>query len=91
MKAVLAMVCALATVSYVAGAGTIDRPTYNTYNENPLDGINAKQGGDAVKLAKHIRFMSLAGRGLISGYRRGMYKDINYRVEAKCLDGDTQK
>jgi hypothetical protein len=90
MKAVLAMVCALATVSYVAGAKS-NSESYITFNENPLDDMITKQGGDAVKLAKHIRFVSLAGRGLISGYRRGMYKDINYRVEAKCLDGDTQK
>ena len=49
-----------------------------------------QQNGDAVKLAKHIKFISHAGRGVISGYRRGMYKDINFKVDAKCLDSATQ-
>ena len=51
----------------------------------------SQQNGDAVKLARQIKFMSHAGRGLIAGYRRGMYKDINFKVDPKCLDGDTQK
>ena len=45
---------------------------------------------DKTDLTNHVKFLSHAGRGFIAGYRRGMYKDINYKNEAKCLDGETQ-
>ena len=86
MKAVLSVLCMLATVAY--GAASINREI--TYNENPLDQGMVQQKGDRVKLGKIVRFFSHAGRGLISGYRRGMYKEINFRIDAKCLDGTTQ-
>ena len=34
--------------------------------------------------------MSFAGRGLISGLRRGMYKETNFVIDPKCLDQATQ-
>ena len=84
MKAVLAITCALAaTVVYGAPKDII-------YNTNPLDQV-VEQNGDVAKLSKHIRFVSHAGRGLISGYRRGMYKDINFRIDSKCLDAAAQQ
>ena len=86
MKAVLSFLCVFATVAY----GAMNNDRYITYNDNPLDTGMAQQKGDAVKLAKMVRFFSHAGRGLISGYRRGMYKEINFRIDAKCLDGSTQ-
>jgi hypothetical protein len=61
-----------------------------TNGGNPLDEGMPQQNGNAVKLAKQVKFMSNAGRGVIAGYRRGMYKDINFKVDPKCLDGDTQ-
>lgn len=90
MKAVLSVLCMIATVAYGA-ASTTNREI--TYNENPLDSGMAQQQGpmDIVKLQKMVRFLAHAGRGLISGYRRGMYKEINFKVDAKCLDTTTEK
>jgi hypothetical protein len=51
--------------------------------------MSQQQNGN-VKLAKQMKFMAHAGRGLIAGYRRGMYKDINFKVDPKCLDSVTQ-
>ena len=85
------MTCALATVAY----GRIDEPI--TFNTNPLDGVVedpldgvVEQNGDVAKLSKMIRFAAHAGRGYISGYRRGMYKDSNFRIDPKCLDKTTE-
>ena len=77
MKAVLALVCVLFATAY----------------GNILDTLRPQQSNqrDLVKLRNQVKFMSHAGRGFISGYRRGMYKEINFRVDAKCLDGDTQQ
>ncbi len=41
-------------------------------------------------LTKGVRYMSFAGRGLISGLRRGMYKETNFVIDPKCLDQATQ-
>jgi len=89
MKAILTFACVLAATAYSVVAIPDNRNS--VYNENPLDDEMPQQNGDAVKLARQIKFMSHAGRGLIAGYRRGMYKDINFKVDPKCLDGDTQK
>ncbi len=83
MKAVLFMSCAIATLAYSAAG-------YAVHNDNPLDGV-VEQNGDNDQLTKAIRFVAHAGRGLISGYRRGMYKDNNFRIDAKCLDSNTEK
>ena len=88
MKAILTFACVLAATAYSA---SIPQNRNGVYNENPLDNEMSQQNGDAVKLARQIKFMSHAGRGLIAGYRRGMYKDINFKVDPKCLDGVTQK
>jgi hypothetical protein len=37
-----------------------------------------------------VRYFSSLGRGFIQGYRRGMYKDNNYRVSNNCFDKTTQ-
>ncbi len=37
-----------------------------------------------------VRYFSALARGFIQGYRRGMYKDINYRVANNCFDKTTQ-
>ena len=68
-------------------------PSYiiNDHNGNPLDNEMPQQNGDAVKLAKQIKFMSNAGRGIIAGYRRGIYNDTNFKVDPMCHDGETQK
>ena len=88
MKAILTFACVLAATAYSASIPPIRN---NVDNGNPLDDEMSQQNGDATKLARQIKFMSHAGRGLIAGYRRGMYKDINFKVDPKCLDGDTQK
>lgn len=36
------------------------------------------------------RFVSGCARGFISGYKRGMYKDNNYRLSAQCFGSETQ-
>ena len=68
MKAVLAIVCAL----------------FATVYGNVLDNLRPQQSDqrDLVKLRNQVKFMSHAGRGFISGYRRGMYKEINFRVDS---------
>ena len=88
MKAILTFAYVLAATAYCA---SIPKNRNGVDNGNPLDEEMSQQNGDAVKLTRQIKFMSHAGRGLIAGYRRGMYKDINFKVDPKCLDGDTQK
>ena len=88
MKAILTFACVLAATAYSA---SIPQGRWDVNGGSPLDEEMSQQKGDAVKLARQIKFMSHAGRGLIAGYRRGMYKDINFKVDPKCLDGDTQK
>ena len=75
MKAVLAILCVLFATAY----------------GNILDHLSPQQSNqrDLVKLRNQVKFMAHAGRGFISGYRRGMYKEINFRVDPKCLDGTT--
>jgi hypothetical protein len=34
--------------------------------------------------------MASVGRGLLSGYMKGMYKNTNYKPLDKCLDAETQ-
>lgn len=40
--------------------------------------------------APQVRYLSALARGFIQGYRRGMYKDNNYRVANNCFDQSTQ-
>ena len=37
-----------------------------------------------------VKYFSALARGFIQGYRRGMYKDNNYRVANNCFDKTTQ-
>ena len=41
--------------------------------------------------ADEVRYFSGLARGFIQGYRRGMYKENNYRVAKECFDAPTQK
>ena len=88
MKAIFTFACVFAATAYSA---EIPANRLTTNSTTALDRGMTEQNGDSIKLAKLVKFMSHAGRGAIGGYRRGMYKDINFKVEAKCLDGDTQK
>ena len=59
-----------------------------------LDPFRPQQGKllarDRADITNQVKFNSLAARGFIAGYRRGMYKEINYKNDPKCLDADTQ-
>ena len=40
--------------------------------------------------ADEVRYFGALARGFIQGYRRGMYKENNYRVAKECYDDQTQ-
>ena len=48
------------------------------------------QNGTITSWGPQVRYFSALARGFIQGYRRGMYKDNNYRVSNNCFDKTTQ-
>jgi hypothetical protein len=44
-----------------------------------------------VSWAQSTRFVSACARGFITGYRKGMYKTNNFRVDDKCFGTETQQ
>ena len=48
------------------------------------------QNGTITSWGPQVRYFSAIARGFIQGYRRGMYKDNNYRVSNNCFDKTTQ-
>ena len=43
-----------------------------------------------VSVATQVAFSSSILRGFIQGYRKGMYRDANYKVTDFCFDSETQ-
>ena len=81
MKAVLLALSAISVVSAAnfLQAGEIDQPINTLTNLG-----DAKQNTQQL-----VSFTSAAGRGLLSGYMKGMYKNTNYKPQDKCLDAET--
>lgn len=48
------------------------------------------QTTDTTAFAKSVSFVSSTLRGFISGYKKGMYKDSNYKVTDACFGKETQ-
>ena len=83
MKPILSLLC-VAAVAQMSYGRISDYTTQNGMNTALVQQTNV------TALANTIRFFSYSARGLISGYRRGMYKDVNYKIDAECFDAKTQ-
>ncbi len=48
------------------------------------------QNSSATQWAQSTRFVSACARGFMLGYRKGMYKTNNYRIDDRCFGSETQ-
>jgi hypothetical protein len=91
MKAALTLM----TIATMAISSTLAIDPYINIATNitgdPIDGFSEylKQNNNTVSWAPQVKYLSSLARGFIQGYRRGMYKDNNYRVSASCFDRNT--
>ncbi len=49
------------------------------------------QNSSATQWAQSTRFVSACARGFMLGYRKGMYKTNNYRIDDRCFGSETQQ
>lgn len=91
MKAALTLM----TIATMVISSTLAIDPYTNVATNitgdPIDGFSEylKQNNNTVSWAPQVKYLSSLARGFIQGYRRGMYKDNNYRVSANCFDRNT--
>jgi hypothetical protein len=64
--------------------------TENNQILNNSNGTNPTPKPMPATWGPQVRYFSSLARGFIQGYRRGMYKDNNYRVANNCYDKQTQ-
>jgi hypothetical protein len=75
----------LATIA-ISGATAVNWDQTLTQNNTNGTGPIPKP----LTWAPQVKYFSALARGFIQGYRRGMYKDNNYRVANNCFDKTTQ-
>lgn len=81
----------LATVAISATQGLNYDQTVTTDSLVDLPQNLAQNGTNIIpSWAPQVRYFSALARGFIQGFRRGMYKDNNYRVSNMCFDKTTQ-
>ena len=77
----------LMTLATMAISGTQAYRIFDDKRPIPFIGQN---GTIINSWGTEVRYVSALARGFIQGYRRGMYKDNNYRVSNNCFDKTTQ-
>jgi len=77
----------LMTLATMAISGTQAARIFDNKPSFPTIGQN---GTIINSWGPEVRYVSALARGFIQGYRRGMYKDNNYRVSNNCFDKKTQ-
>ncbi len=82
------------TILFTVAALSLAALGFEANNQNlkaAFTKIEISQGGsnnsEAVQLT---RFLSASLRGWITGYRKGMYKENNYKPDPKCFGPETQ-
>ena len=86
MKAALSLLT-LATVA-ISSTQAVDYD--QTVSNTAIIDIPQLAQNATTSWAPQVRYLSSLARGFIQGYRRGMYKDNNYRVSNNCFDQSTQ-
>ncbi len=85
--------CILLTLATVAISGTSAAEDWGLVPQvyqNNSNGTNPTPKPMPATWGPQVRYFSSLARGFIQGYRRGMYKDNNYRVAYNCYDQQTQ-
>lgn len=54
----------------------------------PQEHFSLTQGN--TKFTQSVSFVSSLARGFIQGYKKGMYREANYKVSEQCFGTDTQ-
>jgi len=88
MKAAITTVLTLATVAMSAQAFNFN--LQGVYYPQSVKGSKNATANITVENAEEVRYFGALARGFIQGYRRGMYKENNYRVAKECYDAPTQ-
>jgi len=57
---------------------------------NEINPLMQQTDNSTVAFAQSVKFVSGMARGFIAGYKKGMYKDSNYRVRNDCFGKETQ-
>jgi len=82
--------CILLTLATVAISGTSAANSnwelVPQVYQNNSNGTNPTPKPMPSTWGPQVRYFSSLARGFIQGYRRGMYKDNNYRVAYNCYD-----
>ena len=86
MKAALSLLT-LATVAISSTQAVAYDQTVSNTGITDMPQLNQNA---TTSWAPQVRYLSSLARGFIQGYRRGMYKDNNYRVSNNCFDQSTQ-
>ena len=74
--------CTLLTLATIAISGATALKFDQTISQNNTNGTVPTP----LTWGPQVRYFSALARGFIQGYRRGMYKDNNYRVANNCFD-----
>ncbi len=86
MKAALSLL----TLATVAISSTQAIPYDQTVSNTGITDMPQLNQNATTSWAPQVRYLSSLARGFIQGYRRGMYKDNNYRISNNCFDQSTQ-
>ena len=86
---------AMSTQAFKFNLGSIYYPQSDNNTGSKFNfTVNANDSTPAFKnktaSAQEVRYLSSLLRGFIQGYRRGMYKESNYKVAKECFDDTTQ-
>ena len=87
MKSAITTVLTLASVAMSTQAFNFNLQGYY-YPQSTKDSLN-RTTNITVSNADEVRYFGALARGFIQGYRRGMYKENNYRVAKECYDDQT--
>ena len=80
--------CTLLTLATIAISGATALKFDQTISQNNTNGTGPIP--KPLTWGPQVKYFSALARGFIQGYRRGMYKDNNYRVAYNCFDKTTQ-
>ena len=80
----------LATVAISVTSAAAEWGLVPQVYQNNSNGTNPTPKPMPATWGPQVRYFSSLARGFIQGYRRGMYKDNNYRVSNNCFDKTTQ-
>ena len=90
MKSAITTVLTLASVAMSTQAFNFNlQGVY--YPQSTKDSLNTTNTTSNITFsnADEVRYFGALARGFIQGYRRGMYKENNYRVAKECYDDQT--